>query len=133
MRLTPRHPRTLPPVWTLVAFGLLLVVPLLLIHAKHIPEQAAHAGHAGHAEHAADATHALMSAVLDGPHEHGSDCPTPEWVLKHGEDAVAHADAVVAPLVTGPDARHDTAPRVERVLPVPRGPDRQALLQRFTL
>jgi hypothetical protein len=107
-----------------------------MLHASHIPALGQHEhGNGTRDWHIAHAAHLDVKPGLTGPGDHGGvDCPSPEWVAQR--DRLIDGDALLAsaPILPTPSvALSISAPIPYADLPIPRGPDLQALLQRFTL
>lgn len=128
------HLRHTVPGHQLAVFGLLIVLPLLTVHAAHLADvgrdylrvESVRASHGMHET-------SVVGTEWSGGHN-GVDCPTPEWVGQREQAAtdvgyLANVLGLMTPTSLAP-ARLGAA--VER-LPLARGPDRQAILQRFTL
>jgi len=114
-----------------IACGLFVLLQLMLIHARHIPDS--------DMTHAANVTAGHVAAApglawIDALAHSGLDCPAPQWVSKQIDAGISLPGAMpVIMLLILAVAVGSVGIRRPIHLPVPRGPDQQAVLQRFTL
>lgn len=115
----------------IITAWLILGFVLSLMHAQHLGHVSPYAGRPG-AEAAAIPDND-SPRVSDISHIDMNNCPVPEWnVPPHPEfDTVAVGCLSVPPWQSAAGEVTDVVP--PPVLPVARGPDLQAVLQRFTL
>lgn len=116
----------------IVACGLFVLLQLMLVHAGHIPETADAMAH-GAEMSAGRATVAPLLARLGSAAPHGMDCPAPRWVGKQIDSPLGPPGALLIIISVVMLAVGSTTDRSSLLLPMSRGPDRQAVLQRFML
>lgn len=116
----------------LVVFGILFGLALTLLHAHHLPEgMAPHTDAESTAQALADRPAASES---NAPHPITMDCPAPQWnVRSHPTLDILGPDLCAAFLAWDLPSPSTGMLETHCNLPVARGPDAQALLQRFTL
>lgn len=122
------HRAVLPVVITVV---LILGSLLSLVHAQHLRGR----DHGDASTARPMVKRASGSDVVSGaPASNMMDCPSPEWNLPPQHDVDA-APLGIACIVAGQGAASERTRivAIPLVIPVARGPDRQAVLQRFTL
>jgi hypothetical protein len=125
-------------VWICALVAVMLGIGLSVIHAQHLVDpDAVHASNGQHDDarpgQAASGPHTALPILMTSGNADAMRCPAPEWATERTFTIVAPLNSNILMIF---ELALDRVPArwVDEVcLPVARGPDQQALLQRFRL
>jgi hypothetical protein len=116
---------------TVISVVVILGSLLSLVHARHLSDR----DHGDASTGRSMVTRANAADVVAGvPATNMMQCPSPKWILPHQHDLDdARLDVARVAAWQSPAGEPASVVALPPVIPVARGPDLQAILQRFTL